>query len=307
MKLCTFVSNRHLRVGSVAGDCVVDLGAAADALPKLKGYSDLFHCIECLLYMPRALGIARKVEKAALAAASGNRRPGFLLPISKVKYGPPVPHPPKVLCIGQNYADHCREQNVPLPEIPELFCKFSTSIIGCGDAITLHKATTKVDYEVELAIVIGKRGKNIPKARAYEHVFGYTIFHDVSARDLQFKSKQWTRGKSPDTFAPTGPWLVTRDEVPDPHNLAIRTWLNGQLMQDSNTANLVFGVPALVEFLSQTITLEPGDIIATGTPPGVGCFRKPPVFLKPGDVVRMEIAGLGVLENPVAAEKRERK
>ncbi|MCX6909080.1 MAG: fumarylacetoacetate hydrolase family protein, partial [Verrucomicrobia bacterium] len=228
MKLCTFESKRFLHVGSVAGDCVVDLAAAAAALPKLKGYSALFHCIECLLHMPRALAIARKVEKAALAAAaSARRKPKFLLPISEVKYGPPVPHPAKVLCIGQNYADHCREQNVPLPEIPELFCKFPTSIIGSGDAIMLHKATKKVDYEVELAIVIGKRGKNIPKARAYEHVFGYTIFHDVSARDLQFKSKQWTRGKSPDTFAPTGPWLVTRDEVPDPHNLTIRTWLNG--------------------------------------------------------------------------------
>jgi 2-keto-4-pentenoate hydratase/2-oxohepta-3-ene-1,7-dioic acid hydratase in catechol pathway len=304
MKLCTFELKRHLRVGSVAGDCVVDLDAAAAGLPALKMYAGLFHCIECLLHMPRALAIARKVEKAALAAgASAKRKPKYLVPLSEVSYGPPVPHPGKILCIGQNYADHCREQNVPLPEIPELFCKFPTSIIGCGDAIVLHKATTKVDYEVELGIVIGKRGKNIPKARAMEHVFGYTIFHDVSARDLQFKSKQWTRGKSPDTFAPTGPWLVTRDEVCDPHKLAIRTWLNGQLMQDSNTANLVFGVPALVEFLSQTITLEPGDLIATGTPPGVGCFRKPPVFLKPGDVVRMEIAGLGTLENPVVAEE----
>ncbi|MFZ2641777.1 MAG: fumarylacetoacetate hydrolase family protein, partial [Verrucomicrobiia bacterium] len=301
---CTFESKGDLHVGSVAGNDVVDLSTAAASLPAFKKYSDLFHCIECLLHMPQALAIARKVEKAALAAAAGaKRKPRFILPISRVKYGPPVPHPSKILCIGQNYVDHCREQNVPLPEIPELFCKFSTSIIGCGDAIMLHKATRKVDYEVELAIVIGKGGKNIPKARALEHVFGYTIFHDVSARDLQFKSKQWTRGKSPDTFAPTGPWLVTRDEVPDPHNLTIRTWLNGRLMQDSNTRNLVFGVPALVEFLSQTITLEPGDIIATGTPPGVGCFRKPPVFLKPGDVVKMEIAGLGVLENPVVVEK----
>jgi 2-keto-4-pentenoate hydratase/2-oxohepta-3-ene-1,7-dioic acid hydratase in catechol pathway len=304
MKLCTFELKRLLHVGSVAGDCVVDLAAAAAALPRLKGYSALFHCVECLLYMPRALAIARKVEKTALAAGTrAGRKPKYLIPLSEVKYGPPVPRPGKILCIGQNYADHCREQNVPLPEIPELFCKFPTSIIGCGDAIVLHKATTKVDYEVELGIVIGKRGKNIPKARAMEHIFGYTIFHDVSARDLQFKSKQWTRGKSPDTFAPTGPWLVTRDEVRDPHKLAIRTWLNGQLMQDSNTANLVFGVPALVEFLSQTITLEPGDLIATGTPPGVGCFRKPPVFLKPGDVVKMEIAGLSTLENPVVAEK----
>ncbi len=304
MKLCTFESKGCLHVGSVVGHDVVDLTTAATVLPAFKKYSALFHCIECLLHMPQALAIARKVEKAALAAAAvAKRKPRFLLPITGVKYGPPVPHPPKILCIGQNYVDHCREQNVPLPEIPELFCKFSTSIIGCGDAIMLHKATRKVDYEVELAIVIGKGGKNIPKARALEHVFGYTIFHDVSARDLQFKSKQWTRGKSPDTFAPTGPWLVTRDEVSDPHNLTIRTWLNGQLMQDSNTRNLVFGVPALVEFLSQTITLEPGDIIATGTPPGVGCFRKPPVFLKPGDVVKMEIAGLGVLENRVVAEK----
>lgn len=304
MKLCTFESKGCLHVGSVAGTDVVDLTTAATFLPAFKKYSALFHCIDCLFHVPQALAIARKVEKVALAAAAvAKRKPRFLLPVTGVKYGPPVPHPPKILCIGQNYVDHCREQNVPLPEIPELFCKFSTSIIGCGDAIMLHKATRKVDYEVELAIVIGKGGKNIPKARALEHVFGYTIFHDVSARDLQFKSKQWTRGKSPDTFAPTGPWLVTRDEVSDPHNLTIRTWLNGQLMQDSNTSNLVFGVPALVEFLSQTITLEPGDIIATGTPPGVGCFRKPPVFLKPGDVVKMEIAGLGVLENRVVAEK----
>ena len=300
MKLCTFESKRRLRTGCVAGDSVVDLAAAAAALPAFRKDADLFHCVECLLYLPKALTVARRLVKAALAAAAAaQRRPAYLIPVAKVKYGPPVPVPSKVLCIGQNYADHCREQNVPLPDIPELFCKFATSIIGCGDAITLHKATTKVDYEVELAIVIGKRGKNIPKARAYDHVLGYMIFHDVSARDLQFKSKQWTRGKSPDTFAPTGPWLVTRDEVPDPHRLSIRTWVNDRLMQDSSTSTLVFGVPALVEFLSQTITLEPGDIIATGTPPGVGCFRKPPVFLKPGDVVTMEIAGLGTLVNPV--------
>jgi len=299
MKFCTFNSRGRLRVGAVAGDCVVDLAAAAEACRGLKIQPELFHCVDCLFYFPKAVAAAKKL---VAAATSAGKKPKFLVPLAKVRYGPPVPHPPKVLCIGQNYADHCKEQGVPLPTVPELFCKFATSLIGCGEPILLHKATTKVDYEVELAVVIGKAGKNIPAAKALRHVFGYMIFHDVSARDLQFASKQWTRGKSPDTFAPTGPWLVTRDEVPNPHSLAIKTWVNGDLRQDSTTRNLVFGVPALVEFLSQTITLEPGDIIATGTPPGVGCFRKPPVFLQPGDVVRMEITGLGTLENPVIAE-----
>jgi 2-keto-4-pentenoate hydratase/2-oxohepta-3-ene-1,7-dioic acid hydratase in catechol pathway len=303
MKLCTFKSKRDLLVGCVSGGFVVDLAGAATALKKLKVDPHLFCCMESFFYKPKALAAARKLAKAALAAAAGaTKLPKFLIPLSEVKYGPPVPLPPKVLCIGQNYVDHCKEQGVPLPEIPELFCKFGTSIIGSGDPIVLHKATTQVDYEVELAIVIGKAARNVPKEKAYEHVFGYTIMHDVSARDLQFKSKQWIRGKSPDTFGPTGPWLVTRDEVPDPHDLAIRTWVNGELRQDSNTSNLVFNVPALIEFLSQTITLEPGDLIATGTPPGVGCFRKPPVYLKAGDVVKMEITGLGTLENPLVAE-----
>jgi len=304
MKLCTFESKRQLRVGSVAGEYLVDLAAAAAALRKLKVHPELFCCMERLLEMPQALAAARKVDLAARAVATREKKlPKFLILLARVQYGPPVPHPPKVLCIGQNYADHCREQNVPLPQVPELFCKFTTSINACGAPIVLHKATTQVDYEVELAFVIGKRGRNIPKDRALQHLFGYMIFNDVSARDLQFKSKQWTRGKSPDTFAPTGPWLVTRDEIADPHALTLRTWLNGQLMQDSNTSNLVFGVPALIEFLSQTITLEPGDIVATGTPPGVGCFRQPPVFLKPGDTVKMEIAGLGTLVNPVVAAR----
>ncbi len=300
MKFCNFHCRSHLRVGAITGDHVVDLAAAAAEFRNLKIDPELFHCVDCLFYFPKAVTAARKLVNAA--AALQKRSPKWFIPLAKVRYGPPAPNPSKVLCIGQNYVDHCKEQGVPLPAVPELFCKFATSIIGSGEPILLHKATTKVDYEVELAIVIGKAGKNIPAAKAFDHVFGYTIFHDVSARDLQFASKQWTRGKSPDTFAPTGPWLVTRDEAPDPHSLAIKTWVNGDLRQNSNTCNLVFGVPALIEFLSQTITLEPGDIIATGTPPGVGCFRKPPVFLKPGDVVRMEIAGLGALENPVAAE-----
>ena len=224
------------------------------------------------------------------------------------RIGCPVSGIGKFIAIGLNYSDHAAEAGMALPKEPIIFMKATSCIQGPNDPVMLPKGSVKGDWEVELGIVIGTRARYVSQKEALNFVAGYCLSNDVSEREFQLeRGPQWDKGKGCDTFGPLGPWLVTRDEVPDPHNLAIRTWLNGQLMQDSNTANLVFGVPALVEFLSQTITLEPGDIIATGTPPGVGCFRKPPVFLKPGDVVRMEIAGLGTLENPVVAEKRERK
>jgi acylpyruvate hydrolase len=212
----------------------------------------------------------------------------------------PVPRPGKLICIGLNYRDHAIESKMPIPERPVVFSKFSTSVIGPGEAIVVPSKSEQVDYEAELAVVIGKRAKNVTREQAYDYVLGYTIVNDISARDFQFADGQWQRGKSCDTFAPMGQWIVTTDEISDPHKLSIKLRLNGQTMQDSNTNQLIFGVPELIAFLSESITLEPGDVIATGTPPGVGFARKPPVFLKSGDVMEVEIEGIGTLTSPVA-------
>jgi 2-keto-4-pentenoate hydratase/2-oxohepta-3-ene-1,7-dioic acid hydratase in catechol pathway len=228
---------------------------------------------------------------------------GERIPESEAKFAAPVPRPPKIICIGLNYRDHAIESGMPIPETPTVFAKFPTAVIGPGAAIVLPKASTRPDYEAELAVVIGKGGRHIPEARWREHVFGYTILNDVSARDFQMATSQWMIGKTFDTFAPMGPAIVTADEIEDPHNLAISLELSGDLMQNSNTSNLVFGVPALIAYLSSVFTLEPGDIIATGTPPGVGFARKPPRYLMAGDEVRVRVEGLGELYNPVVAEE----
>jgi 2-keto-4-pentenoate hydratase/2-oxohepta-3-ene-1,7-dioic acid hydratase in catechol pathway len=249
-------------------------------------------------------GFLGRLSKAAAAfwkefdrSAALRRTTGVRL--SAIRFLPPIPDPEKVICIGQNYIDHCREQNAPIPKAPILFAKFPTTLTGHLRPVRLPLVSEKVDFEAELAVVIGKEGCNIPEAKAYGHVAGYMPLNDVSARDLQYSDGQWVRGKSCDTFAPCGPALVTRDEVPDPQNLRIGLILNGQAMQDSSTSNLIFNVPCLIAFISRSITLKPGDIISTGTPPGVGCFRKPPVFLKPGDVMTVWIEGLGRLTSPV--------
>jgi acylpyruvate hydrolase len=227
-----------------------------------------------------------------------------LLDPSRARFLPPVPDPQKIICIGQNYIDHCREQNAPIPKSPIIFAKFPPALIGHKETVRLPRISEKVDYEAELAFVIGRPGRFIEKSRAYEHVAGYTCLNDVSARDLQFGDGQWVRGKSCETFAPCGPALVTRDEVPQPGALRIGLELNGQSMQDSSTSNLIFDVPYLVSFLSEVFTLETGDIVSTGTPPGVGCFRKPPVFLKEGDTMAVTIEGIGRLESAVRADPR---
>src|SRR5258705_659034 len=212
----------------------------------------------------------------------------------------PVPRPGKLICIGLNYRDHAIESKMPITERPVVFSKFSSSVIGPGEAVVVPSKSEQVDYEAELAVVIGRRAKNVTPEQAYDYVLGYTIVNDVSARDFQFADGQWQRGKSCDTFAPMGQWIVTTDEIPDPHKLSIKLRLNGQTMQDSSTNQLIFGVPELIAFLSESITLEPGDVIATGTPPGVGFARKPPVFLKSGDVMEVEIEGSGTLTSPIA-------
>jgi 2,4-diketo-3-deoxy-L-fuconate hydrolase len=211
-----------------------------------------------------------------------------------------IPRPGKIVCVGLNYRDHAEEQGVELPEAPLLFAKFTTSLIGPGDPIVIPPAVTKCDYEAELGVVLGATVKQVSKENALEAVAGYVAANDVSARDLQFGDGQWTRGKSPDTFCPVGP-LVPASEVPDPHALPIRAILNGEVVQESTTANLVFGVDEVISYASQTATLEAGDLILTGTPAGVGIFRKPPRLLEPGDEITIEIDGVGSLTNPVVA------
>jgi 2-keto-4-pentenoate hydratase/2-oxohepta-3-ene-1,7-dioic acid hydratase in catechol pathway len=222
-----------------------------------------------------------------------------IIPWTAVQLIAPVPRPGKLICIGLNYRDHAAESNMPIPERPVVFSKFTTAVIGPDEPVLIPATSTQVDYEAELAVVIGRRAKHVPRERALDYVLGYTCFNDVSARDFQFADGQWQRGKSCDTFAPMGSFIATTDEIADPHNLAIRLRLNGETMQNSRTDQLIFGVPELIAFLSETITLEPGDVIATGTPPGVGFARKPPVFLKAGDEMEVEIQGLGVLRNPL--------
>jgi len=212
----------------------------------------------------------------------------------------PVPNPSKVVAIGLNYKDHAKEQGATLPAAPLIFAKFPSSVIGPFDDITWDPAlTNEVDYEVELGVVIGKKARRVSEADALDYVFGYTVINDISARNLQFGDKQWVRGKSLDTFCPVGPAIVTSDEIPDPQKLAVRCLVNDNVMQTSNTEQMVFGVRELVSYCSQAFTLEPGDLIATGTPGGVGVFRKPPFFLKDGDVVVTEVEHVGRIRNVV--------
>ena len=213
----------------------------------------------------------------------------------------PIDRPGKIICIGLNYRDHAEEQGVPLPEAPLLFAKWQNALIGPGEPIVIPPIVTRCDYEAELGVVIGSRVRDVSAENALDAVAGYICVNDVSARDLQFADGQWTRGKSPDTFCPVGPRLVPRDDVPDPQNVAIRAVLNGETRQESTTANMVFGVADLIAYVTRTITLEPGDLIATGTPAGVGAFRDPPAFMQPGDEITIEIEGLGSLTNPVTA------
>ena len=214
----------------------------------------------------------------------------------------PIARPGKIVCVGLNYKDHAEEQGAELPAAPLLFAKFTTALIGPGDPIVIPSIVTKCDYEAELGVVIGTTVRNVSKENAFEAVAGYLVANDVSARDLQFSDGQWTRGKSPDTFCPVGP-LVPRSEVSDPHALAIRAIVSGETLQDSSTANLIFGIDEIISYASRTSTLEAGDLILTGTPAGVGVFRDPKVLLKDGDEVSVEIEGLGTLTNPVQKER----
>jgi 2-keto-4-pentenoate hydratase/2-oxohepta-3-ene-1,7-dioic acid hydratase in catechol pathway len=214
----------------------------------------------------------------------------------------PIDSPAKIICVGLNYRDHAEETGAELPTAPLLFAKWANTLIGPGEPIVLPPESSQVDYEAELGVVIGRAGRRVAERDALDHVRGYVCVNDVSARDLQFADGQWTRGKSPDTFCPVGPRLVPREEVDDPQALAIRCLVNGEVLQDSTTANMVFSVAEVIAYVSRTVTLEPGDLIATGTPAGVGVFRDPQVLLQDGDEVTVEVEGLGRLTNPVTKE-----
>jgi 2-keto-4-pentenoate hydratase/2-oxohepta-3-ene-1,7-dioic acid hydratase in catechol pathway len=292
MKLVTFKPRgAAAQLGAVVDDQVVNLAEASGG--KLPNH------LRSLLEMgDDGLKLARKVATKRAAKELG-------VPLSEVKLMAPIPDPHKVLAIGLNYIDHIRETNSKTPSIPIMFTKLTSSIIGPGDAIRWDpNETAKVDWECELAVVIGRPARHVAEADAFDYIVGYMNGNDVSARDLQSeRGDQWIRGKSLDTFCPLGPYLVTKDEIADPHNLSIRTIVNGEVMQDSNTRELLFKIPHLIAYLSRAFTLLPGDVIVTGTPPGVGSARKPPVFLKDGDVVTIETEGLGSLTNPCVEEK----
>jgi 2-keto-4-pentenoate hydratase/2-oxohepta-3-ene-1,7-dioic acid hydratase in catechol pathway len=237
-------------------------------------------------------------EKAR-AEARGLRREAWR-PLAGERIGPPIPEPSKIVAIGLNYRDHAEEQGKEPPATPLLFAKAPTCLVGPGEAIRIPPQESRVDAEAELAVVLKRRTYRVSAAQARDAILGFTIMNDVSGREAQYGDKQWFRGKSYDTFGPCGPWIVAADEI-DPTVLPIRAIWNDRVMQDSTTAKLICGVYDLVSYISQQMTLLPGDLIATGTPAGVGVFRDPPVFLKPGDRVRIEIEGIGVLENPVSA------
>ena len=289
MKIVTFHSGDGLHVGAVGGDAVVDL--TRHAQPESAPW---FSTIEAMLNA----GEPAIREAHRLLGRVADRQP-----LSSVRLGPPVPHPTKILALGFNYKEHAEEFSTEAPAEPLIFAKYPNSISGPFDPIILPPGDTdpQVDYEAELAVVIGKRCKSVPASRWAEVVAGYMSLNDVSERKWQFGDKQWTRGKSPDTFCPIGPWLVTPDEVPDPHALGLRSRVNGEVRQNSNTSLLIHKVPKLIEYCSAWMTLEPGDIIATGTPTGVAMHRKPPLWLKPGDVVEIEIDGVGTIRNEVKA------
>lgn len=327
MKLVTYECKKKARLGAVEGKVLVDIHEALELVRKGRLPRDLAG--QARLKAPlaelkasaaaprdmiellgrgekwlRALGALGKAlarskppqKSAAQATACG----GLTGPLAAVRLLAPIARPGKIICVGLNYADHAREQGIEPPDRPIFFLKSNNTIIGPNDPVVIPPNSEQVDFEAEFAVVIGKKTSRVAEADAYSCVAGYMILHDVTARDMQHGDKQWFRGKSCDTFGPTGPWIVTRDEVADPDNLAISCSLNGETMQDSSTSNLIFKPPYLVSYLSQSITLEPGDLISTGTPPGVGVFRTPPIFLKAGDTVSVTVEKLGTLTNPVA-------
>jgi 2-keto-4-pentenoate hydratase/2-oxohepta-3-ene-1,7-dioic acid hydratase in catechol pathway len=284
MKLVTFRrGNGAPETGVVVEQNVIALSGAGitDMIAVLGGGRQVMAQVENWVYQP-------PVES--------------IVPVSNVTLMAPLPRPPKLICVGLNYRDHAIESKMEIPKVPTIFSKFPSCVIGPGDSVVLPRNSTRPDYEAEFAFVIGKGGRHIPAGHWREHVFGYTLINDISARDFQMATTQWLMGKTFDTFAPMGPWLVTADEIADPHALDISMEIGGEILQKSNTRELIFKIPELIEYLSSVVTLESGDVVSTGTPAGVGSARTPPRYLKAGDQMVVRVEGIGELRNPVVAE-----
>jgi 2-keto-4-pentenoate hydratase/2-oxohepta-3-ene-1,7-dioic acid hydratase in catechol pathway len=287
MKIATFSVQSEQHIGLVQDDQIISLTALCpEEFPA---------CMK--KFIERGSELRSRAEQLIEQRVNNDA----IFKLSEVKILPPIAKPDKIICVGLNYFDHCKETGMEPPASPVIFSKYSNAITGHNDPIEIPISSIEVDFEAELAFVIGKEAKRVSEEEADDYVFGYTIMNDISARDLQFQDGQWSRGKTADTFAPFGPVIVTKDEVGDPHNLAISLELNGEIMQDSNTSNLIFTVPKIISFLSQSMTLMPGDLIATGTPPGVGMGRNPKIWLKNGDRMNVSIEKIGTLSNHVIA------
>jgi 2-keto-4-pentenoate hydratase/2-oxohepta-3-ene-1,7-dioic acid hydratase in catechol pathway len=310
MRLATFQRKNEPRLGLIVDSRVIDLPEANRRY--LKGEREALSSMQAFIEAGgKGLSLARKAERLATGKEADRKRlaaAGVLLPLERVKLLAPLPFPRKnIVMLGINYQEHidegarARQVAVATPEAPVYFTKPPTSVIGHRGKVVHHRATEKLDYEVELAVVIGKKGRDIPREKAMDYVFGYTICLDMTARDLQRKHGQWFKGKSLDTFCPIGPWIVHKSAIPDPHRLRLICRVNGEVVQDGNTKDMIFDIPTTIAVLSEGMTIEPGDIISTGTPSGVGFARVPPLFLKPGDRVEAEVEGIGTLAVEVAA------
>jgi acylpyruvate hydrolase len=312
VKLVTYSNGGQVALGALLHDDVVDLRRACRAAPVDSGKPEehakaVLHPPNDLLGLLQGGQAALAAATRALAFAERQRAAGQLselfAPVAEIQLLAPIQRPGKTVCVGLNYRSHLAEIGEPPSEYPILFYKPATSIIGPGQAIRLPRVSQQIDFEGELAVVIGRRGKHIPQRNALSFVAGYTCANDVSAHDIEFRTSQWDSGKMMDTFCPLGPALVTSDEIADPATLRLQTFVNEEKVQDASVSEMIFAVPFLISYISSLATLEPGDVILTGTPAGIGCNRKPMVFLKSGDRVSVQINGIGTLTNPVAAEE----
>ncbi len=307
MRLVTFDDNGTPRAGARINSHIINLARACELLNDApSAHSDSLANVSALL----TAGDAALAEAADIVRRAGESdnlsrliERGHAHDFNSVRLLPPIPRPGKIICVGQNYRAHILEMKRELPKHPVLFAKFPNTLIGHRESIRLPRVSHQLDYEAELMLVIGRRGKDIPLEKAFDYIAGYTNFNDASVRDYQRRTSQFLQGKTFDTTGPVGPAIVTKDEVPDPHALRVQLRLNGETMQDGNTSDFIFNIPTLVNYLSEIMTLEPGDLIATGTPEGVGFARDPQIFLKAGDTVEVEIGNLGVLENSVASSQ----
>ena len=297
MKLVTYESDKKWRAGITVDDNVVDATVAASAA-RIDFDAKWISNRQIIQLNPNQRS---ELERAAQDIANAHSSERDVFPLETARLGPPLPDPDKIICLGLNYKSHATETGIPLPEVPILFSKYRNTLTGPTSPILLPGVSEEIDYEAELAVVIGKQCKNVPVESALDYVAGYMALNDVSARDLQFRTGQWLSGKTSDTFAPCGPALVM-DEIHDPQNLKISACVNGETLQQSNTGNMIFSVAETIAYISQLMTLVPGDIISTGTPEGVGFTRKPPIFLRDGDIVEVEIEGVGKLRNPVSSQ-----